>query len=50
MQVFAMERFGNDLIGKGKAEQRKETLSDETLWNSEAERRRAKAKLTNAAL
>ena len=36
MQVFAMEMYRNDSNGKGKAEQRKETLSDETLWNGRA--------------
>ena len=50
MRFLAIDRYRNDSTGKGKAEQRKETLSDETLWNSEAERRRAKEKLTNAAL
>ena len=36
MRFLAIDRYRNDSTGKGKAEQRKETLSDETLWNGRA--------------
>lgn len=42
MRFLAMERYRNDSTGKGKAEQRKEMLSDETLWNGSALIRPAK--------